>query len=468
MLREKIKYIIKNNLSQDKVERLSNAKKYSAKLLSEMSGSIDHLFDDPIYSRTEYEDLNRIAKYYNKCASKKEKEFMIYSLMGKVMSDVRYGKILESEYLKNVFNNQSIYKYALGIGQYSNGNVEKAMQTFKEEINNNAAPFAYLCLSRCQSAGLGDDNKAIEILLSGLERHPKDYSLTLSIASAYFRLGNTKRANEYLNTIEEELKILKKSEQPGIDMQINEINTALSQKITIRGKGNSRDRYTEEYSEKCWNALWYRMNLQNRFQHGWAWLNYLYDTKIEKILRELDPGIRTVINFGVYCANPDYLLAKKFPNTKFIGVDRERITKSLNERAFNLPNLHFFVADIMDILPSLPQKGSPSLLFHARTGTLCYPEFLRNLYKSCANSGIEYISLFENASLSRDTLKFHDYENMPSDSICYRSVMFIHNYRKILDDAGYKIIESERLQSMTLIEKDAWGDNHVFLTAKLK
>ena len=123
---------------------------------------------------------------------------------------------------------------------------------------------------------------------------------------------------------------------------------------------------------------------------------------------------------------------------------------------------------MIEVLPDLARRDGAHLLFHGRTGTLCYPEFLRILYRACADNGIDYIALWENACLSRTTLRFHDFGDMPAESVAYCGAMFIHDYRRLLAHAGYQVIRCHLMTSnASLIDDPAFiGDSHLFLLAK--
>src|SRR5262249_2193824 len=154
----------------------------------------------------------------------------------------------------------------------------------------------------------------------------------------------------------------------------------------------------------------WHMNTFTHFQHGLAWLRWLYEKTIDGVLTR-DASIDTVIDFGVLCADPDYRLSMKYPEKQFIGVDRGEATKRLNEAAYKGTNLKFVAANIDDELPSIVKKGT-TMLFHARTGTLCYPQLLRDIYKKCAATGVKKITLFENNALDRRSFRYLDFDRM--------------------------------------------------------
>ena len=95
----------------------------------------------------------------------------------------------------------------------------------------------------------------------------------------------------------------------------------------------------------------------------------LYEKQID-ILSEtfnLYPSIDTLINFGVCYAYLDSILARRFPEIQFQGVDRSPWTKALNEAEFHdLPNMHFFTKNIYDHLAN--HDYANGLFFHSRIG----------------------------------------------------------------------------------------------------
>ena len=247
-----------------------------------------------------------------------------------------------------------------------------------------------------------------------------------------------------------------------------EVATAIREKLAVRPKGAKRDSYSETSVDSYWEALFFHMNSLNRFQSRWAWLNHLYQEQIGRVLTKIDPAIRQVVNFGVFCGNPDYGLALRFPDVTFVGVDREIRTKKLNDLAYRAPNLHFIAADILEVVADLANKSRPSLLYHARTATMCYPEYLRTLYRTCAAASVDYIALWESQAISRSTLRFQDFDAMSEDAIPFGGQTLIHNYKKLLEEAGYEIVVLENwpLSCDLLVDQDILGDGYVFMVAR--
>lgn len=137
-------------------------------------------------------------------------------------------------------------------------------------------------------------------------------------------------------------------------------------------------------------------------------------------------------------------------------MDRQKIIKRLNEKAYSAPNLFFECDDVFDVIAAESDEVASGVLFHSRTGVLCYPEMLKNLYRQAAAHGIEYVVLFEPIGLSRESLHYYEEAEIPG-SIAFRSVMFIHNYSQLLAEAGYEVLETKRLLGSMFLYDDPGG-----------
>jgi hypothetical protein len=466
----KLKSALVDTLPPEQLIRLSTLK---GKLRRRLDAAMHP--DEILESGTGWEQFERGAARLTGAASAirevrdpRERERLKRTLMERVSFDPVAARLLEESYLRRLFDDDDLYGCALGAARYARGEIESAMEAFSLALEASPSAFNHLFRSRCASHGLRDDARTASILEAALERVPGDFSLTLSLAAAYYRQGDTARANRLLATIQDGLARTVGASDLTAPQLAAELDRALSQRLTVRPKGQSNDQYNEEFSASYWRQLWCAMNGLTRFQHGWSGLDYLFQQQIGRIIEEIAPEVRRVINFGVFCANPDYALALRFPNVAFHGVDREQSVKRLNEWAYPAANLHFHAANVLDVLPELTAPAEPSVLFHARTAVVCYPEFLRTLYRGCADAGVEYIALWENNSLSRTTLRFHDFEAMPADAVPYYSVMFIHDYARLLRESGYEVVHVERRPSnFTLLELDSHlADGHVFVVAR--
>ncbi|MGE0754103.1 MAG: hypothetical protein AB7L92_02985 [Alphaproteobacteria bacterium] len=151
------------------------------------------------------------------------------------------------------------------------------------------------------------------------------------------------------------------------------------------------------------------------------------------------------LNFGVSYAYVDAELAKEFPETTFIGVDRSPLTRLYNDLLFDLPNLQVEAADIFELMKR--QRWDGSLLMHIRTMT-CLPEhFALQFYRQAAESGFDHILLAEQCGISWETGKPYEFSDEPKPSVIYRNFMHIHNYPAMLKVAGYAVSYSNLLKT---------------------
>ncbi len=414
------------------------------------------------------EQIRRVQKTYNKLKSADAKRALTISFMQEVTADLRYRMLLDTPNIKSLFGGEDIYYYALGAATFAAGMIDEANAVFEEELRVRPTALAYLCRARSLSQGQANDKAAVDVLTRGIKEFPHDFELILSKAAAQHRLNQSDAANKTLEQGKKDLPTQVRGSDPNIVNLEAELEHALKTKTTSRPKGQAKDGYNDASIRTYWNLLWYYMASLGKFQHGWSALNYRYQELIGGMI-DMAPEIESVINFGVFCAMPDYYLAKKFPNVSFYGVDRDLITNDLNENAFPAPNLKFLADNITDCLPQLASKSRPSLLFHARTTTLCYPEFVRQFYGQCAKVGVRYIALWENNSLSRSTLRYHSFDDLERP-VPYCQQMFIHNYKSLLEQAGYEIILTEhRTSNHDLLDSTRFlGDGHVYVVGKLR
>ncbi len=114
-------------------------------------------------------------------------------------------------------------------------------------------------------------------------------------------------------------------------------------------------------------------------------------------------------------------------------------------------------------------KRGSTMLYHARKGCLLYPEYLRRLYKQCARAGVRTIALYENNALERRSFRFWPLGAMPADALPFILQMFIHDYARYLEEAGYRIVEVRRPSYPDLFhaEADSGCDGHVLVVATL-
>ena len=425
---------------------------------------------------------------YEKSGNEEKLEFRS-QVKAMILSDASSATMLGTTLVRNVFSaHRSMYLEFLGIAYYAKGDLKNAFNVFKELDDLESSERTCLYMSRCLMH-IGGNDELVQLLQKGSSRFPGSALLLLPLANAYFRNGKTDLANETLGKINKEALKEIQSRSHNLENLKKEIEQALADKTIVRPTEKlGFQAYTEESVQYYWETLFYHFVNKSRFQHGWSDLCYITEARIEQYLKKC-PDIKSVLNFGVFCAVPDYNLSVRHPDINFIGVDREQSTKNLNDTAFQGKNLSFHALDMIDIIyddrtevkqfiTETVRKNPELMIFHARTATLIYPEALKKFYKCCAALGVKYISMYENMCISRSYMQYFDFDNLPADAIPFFSIMMIHNYKKYLEEAGYEIIENETWNYSDILweGKDLYGaeaysclgDGHVTLLAKLR
>ena len=435
-------------------------------------------FDISYISQIPLEEWKKINATYNTISTETEKEQALATLAQGISREPQFLKLISQPYSKSVITNAELYSFLYGTALYMNGRLNEGYEVFRSNANRFPSVFNYILASR---AALMMDEKelaAIIILEEGLTKFPGHPVLQLSLATSYYRTFQTSLANTILQKVDPAfLNRVKNAVVAGTaaeNLKIfeNELKQAIEKNLTERPKvdhGKVGDTYNEGSVTGYWNQLFYAFNVFNRYQHGWGNLGFMIETIIQDVINR-DNTLFQVIDFGTFCANPLNRLSKANPQLKFFGVDREIITKKLNDSAFQNANLEFIAGYITDVLPRLASNNA-SILFHSRTTTLIYPAQVKNIYKACAANGVKYIALYENFALSRTHMQYYDFANMPAEAIPYASVMIIHNYPKYLAEAGYEIIMEKRYPYADLLwhgTEPLLGDAHGCLVARLK
>jgi trans-aconitate methyltransferase len=148
--------------------------------------------------------------------------------------------------------------------------------------------------------------------------------------------------------------------------------------------------------------------------------------------------IRRVINFGVCYAEVDANLAQRFPAVSFTGIDRSPAIKEINEQSFNLPNLKFVAADVLEWMAQQDDLVD-SLLFHMRTATLLPKPVMVELYRVAAERKLAAVCGFETYGFSRELDDWYEQDVADKPSVLYRDDMYLHNYVGILAGLGYRV-----------------------------
>ena len=219
----------------------------------------------------------------------------------------------------------------------------------------------------------------------------------------------------------------------------------LNKKQTFKANDYQSDYGYSEIGE-IKGVLNYAEQIENNFPNPseskqlYLSIDEIYSSIIEKY------KINNFLNFGSYLSHTDSILAKKYPNTKFICADRSSYTKIINEKMFNhLNNMDFVDGDIFKYLNN--KEFDNDLFFSARTLPLLPKKFIEDLYYAVCKSNFKYISFMEQIGISHQTLSAYDFSDEDKPSIAFRWGMYLHNYPGILKKCGYKVIESKLIKT---------------------
>jgi tetratricopeptide (TPR) repeat protein len=366
-----------------------------------------------------------------------------------------HWSLLDTSYSRQTSGAHPLYCEALGAYHHARGECEDAAIYFRRLVSLRPSADAYSKLARCHAGGKNEE-QGVQILTDAIARFPNQASLYMDKAAALFRLRRTSEANECLRHV---LHALEGDKNDARDL-IEECHLAVSNHLKIRDKKG--DIYTDDLVRQLWWAYWIDMKSKTPFQQVNSWACKAVADNLASLLTT--GATKRVVDFGVLCGEPNDRVARECPNVQIIGVDRQPLLEELNNKAYQRENLSFISADILDALPDLATRET--LLFHSRTATVCYPEFMAELYKLCAKLGIERIALFEPVGLSREHLQYFDPGTFPRRSIAFRSVMFIHDYATMLKEAGYRVISEER-SAYNHLFAELQGDSMCWMIAEL-
>jgi len=153
------------------------------------------------------------------------------------------------------------------------------------------------------------------------------------------------------------------------------------------------------------------------------------------------------LNVGVCYPYVDEQLARRHPETLFLGVERTDVVPALNRIFFgDVSNLEFASGDIFELMRSRRLGGG--VLFHARTLTLMSKEFASRLYRAAADAKIDFVFGCEQYGVSRQTKSTFTFSyDETEQSVIYRKSMFIHNYPALLASSGFDVVRVELLKT---------------------
>lgn len=200
------------------------------------------------------------------------------------------------------------------------------------------------------------------------------------------------------------------------------------------------------FANEILTAIKYRTQIAEDFPHP-SESKRLYEHIIELSSNLLATHeIPTFLNFGVSYAYTDAILARKFPETKFVGIERTSAAKMINlDFTAEIKNLEMLSGDIFDLFSQ--RKFDGGVLFHSRTLLLMPQDFIRKLYKAAHEAGFRYIIGTEQYGISRQTGKPYEFSYEYQDSVVYRTFMYIHNWPNILEESGFELQQIESIKT---------------------
>lgn len=373
------------------------------------------------------------------------------------------AKLLGSEFCLARFGSHRFARQAIAAYYTGTGEPDRAHELLAGVYAEDPTPFNAIMAARCYMRPPGREHDALAYLERCAQNHPDDPILIGNLATARFVVGDTAGANSAIAAVLPELraKLADLDEEHAL-LEI-ELKESIAKKIIYRITPYDHSAYSEGEIWAHWEPYYDEMIQESEHLYfGW-YRSFYRDT-----LAKLSENVGNVINFGVMCGLPDFEAAKLKPSVNFWGVDRQSSTAEHNSIAFSARNLTFVDSEIEDFLRK-NQSLSSSALFHARTATLCFPEKIRELYKLCAQTGVKRIALFENMALSHGAYKFMSFDDFEGkDAVVFKSNQFIHNYRKFLNEAGYRVVSEKRLfsPSITPFPEIEIGSTHVFMIAE--
>lgn len=363
-------------------------------------------------------------------ASIEERRGRSLQLLSKIAIDPHCADFVLQPLFARKFDNSDYFHHAVIAANYSLGLLDRAREEAANLYERNPMPFNAWLLARCLRAG-GLTADAVALLQAAHARWPADTDVAMELASQLYWLGNTAEANAVIERVPT-------SAIPFADIGAlkRELAAAIKGEANLRTGGG--DIYDDKMVTETWWRYWRYFNQFSERQHNEPFVMEAILRRLSAVIQKNPP--KTVIDFGALCGEINFRLAYRFPGVHVCGVDRQTIIKRLNDEAYSLPNLSFRDGDIFESLKDL--SDPPTLFTHTRTTVLCYPDFVQRLYEDCYAKGVQTIVGFEPSGISRDTMRFPDYGNMP-ESVAFRSVMMLHNYPKMLAQAGYRITKSE-------------------------
>lgn len=313
-----------------------------------------------------------------------------------------------------------------------------------------------------QLSGAAAELDAVRV---GRSKCPDSYMLKLYEIDLHAQMGNIIEANSKIDGISEDIRVNLGPQIESAAANQRDLEKAIAEKRMSIPDG--LDIYDDEFCRTMWDGYYESFRTRTLYQHGDATVMDNFYRIFSSIAKDVD----LLIDFGSMCADPTYRMALKFPNIHFLCQDRQRLIADLNKAAYTLPNLEFRAGDILDSIASVANINKRKALVHIRTACICYPAFMQKLYAECRKAGIDYILMIENCDMSLVDLRFRDFKAMNEVAVVTKHKLYLHNYARLFDEAGYDIAQVDRIARTALWsgrQTDAYLSSQYVAIARLR
>ena len=259
-------------------------------------------------------------------------------------------------------------------------------------------------------------------------------------ASVLFAMGQADEANAAFAELK--MKILKESPNALAMYEVaeNDLSIALQ---NDRLETNHNESYWDdkEKIESTWRHYYLSFKNSGRYTNVGCQINGALIEGIKTTLKE-DSSLGIVFNFGTFCGFPDYNLSKEFPDTQWVGYDRETLAIEMNRKAFQADNLLYIDGDFHRLMARLkPKRPEQSvMLCHVRSFTEMMPKKFQDVYQTARERGIKWLVGTELIGPNPISGRYFQsgVDDKRSDIISNQTTS--HDYEYFLDQAGYALV----------------------------
>lgn len=359
----------------------------------------------------------------------------------------RLSALLKTEYFESKYAGDPVYDLVVAACAFGAGDLRTAEAACKRALVGAQTPFFHLMRVRIHGAG-GDRQRESEAMAEAAAQWPDDTLVVLSQAELALAAGDASAANAALDRVRPAVEEHLKDEIAATALAQADLQEALDSGRLVRS--GPADVYDDALTRATWLGYLERFTTQNRFQSGDGFLIDYLDGALTDFCRRNQ--VAAVLDFGSLCAEIIARPARKLPGVRFIGIDRQEFIATMNYEGYSLPNMAFESGDIMEYLPKFGAMPGRKVMFHARTTSLLYPALVQKIYAAAHAAGVDHVIGWEGDGLSRHSLKFYGFGEMPDISQARKSVLFNHNYRRMLEQSGYQVTHFDRPVFPTLVK----------------